>query len=261
MKVGFIGCGNMGGALAYAVSRVSYADILLYDKDTDKASALAKEIAAKVAEINEVIEADCIFLGVKPNILPSVLKEISKGLSEKTLLISMAAGVEISSVEKALGRSLPVIRIMPNMPVSVGKGMILYTKNEQVDELMENDFLELLKFAGKLDEIPERLIDAGSAISGCGPAFVYMFIEALADGGVAAGLPRDKAISYAAETLIGSAEVVQNTTKHTGALKDSVCSPGGSTIEGVLTLEDGGFRGVVSEAVIAAYEKTKRLGK
>ena len=261
MKIGFIGCGNMGGALARAVARVAYAKVCLYDKDTDRALALGKEIDAKAVTLTSIAECDYVFLGVKPNIIAPVVSELSQILGERTVLITMAAGVATSQVEAALGRKAPIIRIMPNTPVAYGKGMILYTATEEVEDAMLDKFLDFMKFAGKLDKIPEKLIDAGSAVSGCGPAFVYMFIEALADGGVAAGLPRDKAMQYAAETVVGAATMVLESGKHPGALKDAVCSPGGSTIEGVLTLEGGGMRGVVSEAVVAAYEKTKQLGK
>ena len=149
---------------------------------------------------------------------------------------------------------------MPNTPAEVGRGMILYTANTRGSGSIPV-FLRAMEAAGRLDAIEERLIDAASAISGCGPAFVYMFIEAMADGGVMSGLPRDKAMLYAAETLIGAAEVVKQTGRHPGALKDAVCSPGGSTIEGVKALEDGKMRGTVSGAVVAAYEKTLKLGK
>ena len=165
----------------------------------------------------------------------------------------------MTKLEQALG-NVPIIRIMPNTPAEVGYGMILYTTNTKGDESVSL-FLEVMAAAGQLDAIEERLIDAASAISGCGPAFVYMFIEALADGGVMSGLPRDKAMLYAAETLIGAAEVVKQTGRHPGALKDAVCSPGGSTIEGVKALEDGKMRGTVSGAVVASYEKTLKLGK
>jgi pyrroline-5-carboxylate reductase len=137
--------------------------------------------------------------------------------------------------------------------------MILYTANEKGAGTVPL-FLESMAAAGKFDAIDERLIDAASAISGCGPAFVYMFIEALADGGVMSGLPRDKAMLYAAETLIGAAEVVKQTGRHPGALKDAVCSPGGSTIQGVRVLEEQGLRGATIDAVIAAYQKTQGLG-
>ena len=139
--------------------------------------------------------------------------------------------------------------------------MILYTVCSRVSAESEELFLAVMGKSGKLDKIPEALIDAGSALSGCGPAFVFMFIEALADGGVLCGLPRDKALAYAAQTLLGSAKLLSESGKHAGELKDAVCSPGGSTIEGVRTLEEGAFRGVVTDAVIASFEKTKKLGK
>lgn len=251
----------MGGALARAVSRVAYVKVCLYDKDTEKMNTLAAEIDGIPTELSDIAGCDYVFLGVKPNIISSVVEELMPSLGAHTVLISMAAGVSTEKIEAALGRPYPIIRIMPNTPVAFGKGMILYTATESVSDIAIGQFRDFMKYAGRLDAIPERLIDAGSAVSGCGPAFVYMFIEALADGGVAAGLPRDKAMVYAAETLIGAATVVLESGKHPGELKDAVCSPGGSTIEGVLTLEDGGMRGIVSDAVIAAYEKTKKLGK
>jgi pyrroline-5-carboxylate reductase len=150
---------------------------------------------------------------------------------------------------------------MPNTPVSVGEGTVLYTANSEVTDGEIADFKAAMKFAGVLDEIPEKLIDAASAVSGCGPAFVFMFIESLADGAVACGLPRDKALVYAEQTVLGAARLALESGKHPGELKDAVCSPGGSTIEGVRTLEEGAFRASAVDAVIAAYEKTKTLGK
>ena len=261
MKIGFIGCGNMGGALARAVSRVAYAKVCLYDKDGERAVALGKDIDGEPMRLCDIAKCDYVFLGVKPNIIAEVAKEIAPELGEHTVIISMAAGVSTEQVAAALGRPTPIIRIMPNTPVAYGKGMILYTANGEVMPEALDKFVDIMKFAGRLDLIPEKLIDAGSAVSGCGPAFVYMFIEALADGGVASGLPRDKAMQYAAETVLGAATVVLESGKHPGELKDAVCSPGGSTIEGVLALEAGSMRGVVADAVISAYEKTKKLGK
>jgi pyrroline-5-carboxylate reductase len=150
---------------------------------------------------------------------------------------------------------------MPNTPARVGSGVILYDANDRVcrEDLVE--FLDAIAQAGMLDPLPERLIDAGSAVAGCGPAFACQFMEALADGGVACGLPRAKAMEYAAQMLLGTAKLLLETGEHPGALKDAVCSPGGSTIQGVRALEQGGFRGTVMEAVIAAWEKNQELGK
>lgn len=260
IKIGFIGCGNMGGALAAAAAKYKAAEIRLFDKDEDKAKALAERIGGIVCDIDGVCACELVFLGVKPNIIPIVADEIAKKVAASgATVISMAAGVSLAKLAVMLG-DLPIIRIMPNTPAEVGYGMILYTANEKGAGTVPL-FLESMAAAGKFDAIDERLIDAASAISGCGPAFVYMFIEALADGGVMSGLPRDKAMLYAAETLIGAAEVVKQTGRHPGALKDAVCSPGGSTIEGVKALEDGKMRGTVSGAVVASYEKTLKLGK
>ncbi len=260
IKVGFIGCGNMGGALASAAAKCKNAEIVLYDKDSDKAFLLAERIGARVGTLDEVCNVNLVFLGVKPNIIPVVAGEITdKVKASGATVVSMAAGVSVAKLEVHLGDA-PIIRIMPNTPCEVGRGMILYTANDKGRGCV-SDFLEVMSAAGKCDAIEERLIDAASAISGCGPAFVYMFIEALADGGVMSGLPRDKAMLYAAETLIGAAEVIKQTGRHPGELKDAVCSPGGSTIEGVKALEDGAMRGVVSGAVVAAYQKTLKLGK
>ena len=266
--IGFIGAGNMGGALIRAVSLSdTECEILITDKIIEKAESLSKETngKAKVSSSSEIAEkCDLIFLGVKPNFMASALDEIAAVLArrdEKPTLVSMAAGVKIEKIAEIAKTSCPIIRIMPNIPVSVGEGMILYDICAGVTKAIEDAFLSVMCKAGKLDKIPEALIDAGSALSGCGPAFVFMFIEALADGGVACGLGRDKALSYAAQTLIGSAKLLEESGKHPGELKDAVCSPGGSTIEGVRTLEEGAFRGVVTDAVISSFEKTKMLGK
>lgn len=260
LKIGFIGCGNMGGALAAAAAKCEDAEIRLYDKDEDKAKGLAERIGATVCGIDGVCASHLVFLGVKPNVIASVAGEIKDKLTVSgATVVSMAAGVSLERLASVLGE-IPIIRIMPNTPAEVGRGMILYTANTRGSGSIPV-FLRAMEAAGRLDAIEERLIDAASAISGCGPAFVYMFIEAMADGGVMSGLPRDKAMLYAAETLIGAAEVVKQTGRHPGALKDAVCSPGGSTIEGVKALEDGKMRGTVSGAVVAAYEKTLKLGK
>ena len=250
----------MGGALAAAAAKYKAAEIRLFDKDEDKATSLAERIGGIVCDIDGVCACELVFLGVKPNIIPIVADEIAKKVAASgATVISMAAGISLAKLAVMLG-DLPIIRIMPNTPAEVGYGMILYTANEKGAGTVPL-FHESMAAAGKFDAIDERLIDAASAISGCGPAFVYMFIEALADGGVMSGLPRDKAMLYAAETLIGAAEVVKQTGRHPGALKDAVCSPGGSTIEGVKALEDGKMRGTVSGAVVASYEKTLKLGK
>lgn len=261
MKYGFIGCGNMGGALIKALSKKTN-DIMISDYFMDKAEALANDLNLKAGTNADVANnCDRIFLAVKPQMMESVLCEIKDILqTKKPTLITIAAGLKIEKIEAFAGGNLPVIRIMPNTPVSVGKGLIMYTSNDLAENILD-DFVSDMAYAGTLDKLDEKLIDAGTALSGCGPAYMYMFIEALADGGVACGLPRDKAMLYAKKTMEGAATLALSTTKHPGQLKDEVCSPGGSTIMGVKALEDGNLRATAVNAVIKAYERNKELGK
>lgn len=264
VKFGFIGTGNMGGALARAVRKtVPGHEMLLADSMAAKAQSLAAELNCKAAD-NKTVAAGAkfIFLGVKPQMMKDLLESIAEVLAERTdrfVLVAMAAGLKIEDYGKMLGAEYPVIRIMPNTPVSIGEGVVLYDASPDVfmDEI--TDFSNCMRHAGLLDRLDEGLIDAASAVSGCGPAFVYIFAEALADGAVECGLPRIKALEYAAQTLLGSAKLLLESGKHPGALKDEVCSPGGTTIAGVHSLESKGFRGAVMSAVKAAYDKTKGL--
>ena len=194
--------------------------------------------------------------------MADMLADIAPILAERQsrfILVSMAAGLTIADIQEMAGGTYPVIRIMPNTPSAIGEGMILYTCCKGITKAEEKLFLDSMAGAGRLAAIPESQMDAGSAVSGCGPAFVDLFIEALADGGVACGLPRAQAMEFAAQMVVGSARLVLESDKHPGALKDAVCSPAGSTIQGVRALENAGFRSAVMEAVIAAYEKTKSL--
>lgn len=265
MKIGFIGTGNMGGALATAVSKsVGGGEIYLSDPCTDKVTALAKQIGATVTD-NEKIAAVCdmIFLGVKPQMLKDLLLSMKYALrnrrNNRPILVSMAAGFSTKSILQVLGDPLPLIRIMPNMPVAVGEGMILYCGAGEIGESGIAAFCNAMKEAGRLCEIGEDKIDAASAISGCGPAFAFMFIDALADAGVECGLPRQQALELAEQTLLGSAKTALDDPRHPAELKDAVCSPGGTTIAGVHALEDGAFRSAVMAAVVAAYERTLEL--
>lgn len=265
-QFGFIGCGNMGGALARAVAKTVPANaIALCDMSREKAEELANSIGAVATDLQTLVKSSAyIFLGVKPQGFDALFQEIRPYLrdrKERVVLISMATGLSISAVESLAGVTLPVIRIMPNTPASVGEGMILYTANSEVTEEELAVFQKALAGAGKLDPIPEEKIDAASALSGCGPAFVYLFAEALADGAVECGLAREKANLYAAQTLLGAAKLLLESGKHPGELKDAVCSPGGTTIAGVHALEEGAFRASVMDAVTAAYEKTLKLKK
>ena len=259
MKYGFIGCGNMGGALARALAKTTK-DILLADR-SGKAKALAAELGCVYGPVAEAAGCEYVFLGVKPQMMAGVLAPLQGIFAAKMpVLISMAAGLSLAQIEALAGTTLPVIRIMPNTPCTVGKGMITYCCNDAVTEEMIATVLQDMRCAGSFDRLDEKIMEAATAVAGCGPAFMYMFIEAMADGGVACGLPRDKAIAYAAATMEGAARMVMETGVHPGALKDAVCSPGGSTIAGVSTLEENGFRGAVMDCVKASYEKSVALG-
>ena len=257
MKYGFIGCGNMGGAIAKAVA-TKCDDLAVTDR-----SGKAKALGLPYVGAEEICQnATCIFLGVKPQMMAGVLENLKPILQEKKpLLITMAAGLEICQIEQFAGTRLPVIRIMPNTPTAIGKGVIQYCCNDLVDEAVLTDWLADMAPCGLLDPLDEHLIDAASAVSGSGPAYMYVFLEALADGAVACGVPRAKAYEYAAMTMIGSAEMYLKTKTHPGALKDAVCSPGGSTIAGLRAMEEGGFRSAAMEGVIATYKRNKELGK
>ena len=262
--LGFIGVGNMGGALARAAAKkASGPSLLLANRSPEKAARLAAELGGQVSDNAAIAsEADYIFLGVKPQMLPGVLAGLAPVLQARQspfVLVSMAAGTSIARVRQLAGGDYPVIRIMPNTPAAIGQGMILYAPSENVPAAALETFLDRMSGAGRFARLEERLIDAGSAVSGCGPAFADLFLEALADGGVACGLPRAAAMEYAAQMVLGSARLVLESGKHPGVLKDAVCSPGGTTIQGVRTLEEAGFRGAVMDAVIAAYEKNADL--
>ena len=204
---------------------VAAADIFLADQMTEKAAALAGELGCNTCSAKEAAQnCDYIFLGVKPQMMQAMLTEIAPVLAQRKdafVLVSMAAGVRIADIRRMAGGEYPVIRIMPNIPVSVGGGMILYDVTDNVPAQAEEDFCKAMAFAGLLDKLPEKLIDAGSALSGCGPAFVCLFAEALADGAVACGLTRQQAMTYAAQTLKGTAEMLLQTGIHPGALKVS----------------------------------------
>ena len=261
--IGFLGCGNMGGAIARAVCKAADPqNVYLANRTAAKAEKLAAELGCNTT-INDEVAGRCalIFLAVKPQMMEALLTPLKFTLAERPgrfVLCSMAAGLPISRIQELVGEDYPVIRIMPNTPASVGEGMIQYCSSHVTAE-EEAEFCKLMAPAGRLDPVPETLIDAASCVSGCGPAWVYQFIEALADGGVACGLPRAKAQEYAAQMVLGSAALALSDGRHPGVLKDAVCSPGGTTIQGVRALEEAGFRAAVMDAVVAAYEKNFKL--
>lgn len=261
--LGFIGCGNMGGALVTAAAKkVDGGKIAVCDFDKTKVEKFEKAYGAVGATATELAK-ECRFLvlGVKPQVMAQTVAEFADILKTRqdVTVITMAAGLSVSAIRSFIGANLPVIRIMPNTPVALGQGMILYTA-DGVASAEEQEFLACFEKAGVFDKIPEDKIDAASALSGCGPAFVYAFAEALADGAVECGVPRDKAAVYAAQTLLGAAEMLKE-YGHPADLKDAVCSPGGTTIAGIHALEKAGFRNAAMDAVTAAYKRTLELKK
>ena len=264
MKLVFIGAGNMGSAIIEGILRKQYlpADALFVSrKHPEKGSALAQKGVHILADNTSLVQAvDAVVLAVKPVYVPEVLDEVREALSGK-LVISIVAGWTCEMLSEALPETARFVRVMPNTPLSVGEGMTLIS-SRCTCTAEEFAFTQgIFAAAGKVAVVEDRVFTPANGISGCGPAFVYAFIEAIADGGVRYGVPRALAYELAAQTLIGAAKMVQETGAHPGALKDAVCSPGGTTIEGMYALEKGGMRAAVMDAVGATVEKTIRLSK
>ena len=267
-----IGSGNMGSALMKgAAGIVGGKGIVFTDTDKARAEAAAAALGAACCASNTeaALRGDYIFLAVKPQVLPAVLEEIAPALTDRLaagrapVLVSMAAGWGVAKIRAVLGREAgqtPLVRIMPNTPALISRGIVVMAPSPEVPAERTAELETILSAAGFVDKLEEKYLDAVTGLSGSGPAFVYMFIEALADGGVRAGLPRDKALRYAAGTVLGSAAMVLETGKHPGELKDMVSSPGGTTIAGVKALENGAFRGTVINAVEAAWLRSVELG-
>lgn len=263
-KFGFIGTGNMGGALAKAASK-STKNILLTDHFAEKAEQLAQSLGVEVGD-NAKVAAECeyIFLGVKPQMMNDMLAEIREVFAAREdsfVLVTMAAGLEIETIRSFADGDYKVIRIMPNTPVEVGEGEILYCKSENTSDAELADFVENMRFAGRLTEIPESLMNAGCSVSGCGPAFVYMFIRALAAGGEECGIDPETSLTLAAQTVLGSAKLLIESGTDPDILIKNVCSPGGSTIEGVKSLDTDNLDDVIIDAVTASYNRNIELGK
>jgi len=263
-----IGSGNMGFALMKgAATVISPQNIGFADADAQKAQAAAAALGGAVYASNTEAaqKGGFIFLAVKPQILAGVLAEIAPVIKKRLeakdapVLVSMAAGWTIAKIKSAIADAAPVVRIMPNTPALVSKGLIALAASPEVSAEKTAELETMLKGAGVVDRIDEHYLNAVTGLSGSGPAFAYLFLEALADGGVLAGLPRDKALLYAAQTVYGSAAMVLESGKHPGELKDMVCSPGGTTIAGVAALEEGSFRSSVIKAVKAAWQRAGEL--
>jgi pyrroline-5-carboxylate reductase len=266
LTIGFLGAGKMATALARGLVRAQLAapeNVFASDPIPAARETFARETGGKAAASNlEVVQsAKIIFLAVKPDQTAAVLGEVRDSFAAGHLLLSIAAGVPIAKMEAALPVGARVIRVMPNTPALVGASASAFALGKAATAADGELALKLFSAVGVSFQVKEYLLDAVTGLSGSGPAYVYQFIEALSDGGVAAGLPRDIATKLAAQTVLGGAKMVLETGLHPGALKDQVTSPGGTTIEGLHELEKGKLRGTVMSAVRAATEKSKKLGQ
>ncbi|MBO5285749.1 MAG: pyrroline-5-carboxylate reductase [Clostridia bacterium] len=263
-KFGFIGAGNMGGTLLLSVAqKLGFGQVCATDHHPEKLQTAVDVYGVFPTDSKTLaLNSDFIVMGVKPQVMAKAFDEIKEELSvnKDAVIISMAAGLSTSDIEALAGGNRAVIRIMPNTPCAVSEGVILYTANDKVNADAIKNFVSAFTLAGILDKLDEQKMDAGMALSGCSPAFTYMFAEALADSAVLCGLPREKAVAYTAKVLIGAGRMIEE-YGHISDLKDAVCSPGGTTIEGVHALEQGGMRGVVMDAVKKSFEKSKQLKK
>jgi len=266
LTLGFLGGGKMAAALAKGVvsaGLVKAANIRASDPLPDARSAFTQQTGAKATASNvEVVQsARVLVLAVKPGQVGELLQEIRSYITPQHLLISIAAGVPIGKLEAGLGQGARVIRVMPNTPALVGASASAYALGKMATAADAALAQRIFSAVGVAFQLKESLLDAVTGLSGSGPAYMYLMIEALSDGGVAAGLPRDVATKLAAQTMLGSAKMVLETGLHPGALKDMVTSPGGTTIEGLHELEKGKVRGVLINAVRAATEKSRKLGQ
>ncbi len=262
MKIGCIGTGAMGGAIMRAVcKKYDVKEIKVTDKNSQMGKAFAEETGSTFVDSNkDVLDCDYIFLAVKPQFLGDVFAEIAGNIPNSAVIISMAAGVKIEKLESWAPKAR-FIRMMPNVCAQIGQAMTAVSYKDNISQKEAETAIEILSSAGKVEVVPEKLMDCVTAVSGSGPSFVFMFIEALADAAVRCGMPRSQAYTYAAQTVYGSAGMVLESGKHPAVLKDMVCSPAGTTIEGVAALEKNNFRNAVIEAVTAANNRSVALGK
>lgn len=266
LKIGFLGAGNMATALAKGLisqNIVKPESLIAGDLHGPARESFARQTGGRTVENNSDVLANAtvLFLAVKPYQVIEVLSGVSADWTNDHILVSIAAGVSLAKLESELPDDARVVRVMPNTPALVGAGASGFSMGENCSPEDTNLVSRMLSAVGLAFEVKEPLIDAVTGLSGSGPAYVYQFIEAMSDGGVASGLPRDTATRLAAQTVLGAAKMVLETGQHPGVLKDMVTSPGGTTIEGVHALEDGGLRSAVMNAVRAATEKSKELGQ
>ena len=263
MKVGFIGAGNMGGAIlkgALAIGFLKSDEVLIYDLNEQLLSNWDEKYHVQAASSNVALVQACdwIVLAVKPIFLSGVLKEI-KPWQKNQKVISIAAGWSVAMLQEACGEEVQLLRVMPNTPALVGAGFTALCEESTLDAPSLEWAKQLFATLGMVQMVPERLIDAVIAVTGSSPAYVFMFIDAMADAAVKLGMPRAMAIEAAAQAVMGSAKMVLETSQHPAVLKDQVCSPGGTTIEAVQVLEEKGMRSAVMSAMVACAEKNQKM--
>ena len=264
MKIGFIGMGNMAKAMIGGLLKkgiFSAEEIIGSAKTEGTIQAAAKKYGIRTTMDNRMVsrEADFIILAIKPIFFDEVMEEIKGEITPEKVVISIAAGKSIASMENVFGGDKQIVRCMPNTPALVMEGCTGICLNSRVSKDNEAQVLKILSSFGMAQIVPERLMDVVVGISGSSPAYVFIFMEAMADEAVAAGMPRKQAYEFAAQAVMGSAKLMMETGKHPGELKDMVCSPGGTTIAAVKVMEEKGFRGVVMDAMEACIEKSKNL--
>ncbi|MEZ2719122.1 pyrroline-5-carboxylate reductase [Niallia circulans] len=265
-KVGFIGCGKMAQAMVNGMLQSSFLsreDILASTKSVESAQMVRETFHIETTLDNKKVAsfADVLIVAVKPHLYGEVLQEILSYVKNETIIVTVAAGIEMAYIESQLSKNAKVIRSMPNTPSLVGEGMTVFCANERVTEPEIAFIKEMFAAFGQVEVMEENLMDYIPAISGSSPAYVYMFIEALADGGVRSGIPREKAYKLAAQSVLGAAKMVLETGKHPGILKDEVCTPGGATIEAITALEQNQFRGTILAAMESCDCKNRRMKK
>ncbi|EDT76888.1 pyrroline-5-carboxylate reductase [Clostridium butyricum] len=265
-KVGFIGCGNMGSSMVGGLIKSGFLkseEIIVSTKTEASSKKLRDEFKVATTLDSKTVakESETIILAVKPNMYKSVVEEIKSELTEDKLIITIAAGISIENMEEWLGDDLKIIRTMPNTPALVGQAMSAVCPNKNVSEEELKYCINIFESFGECEVLEEKYFDGFIAVAGSSPAYVFMFIEAMADGAVKLGIPRAKAYKMAAQSVLGSAKMVLETGKHPGELKDMVCSPAGTTIDAVVELEKLGFRNSVIQAMDKCAEKSKNMHK
>lgn len=261
--IGIIGAGNMGSAIVEGIlnNGLCYpGGIIASDKNAKAIEKLSQKYGIRVSDNNiDALECEVLFLAVKPQILYNVIEEIKYSVSPNTIIVSIAAGQNIKKIEDAFEQKIKLVRAMPNTPAVVGEAMSALSTNRNVTKEESERVVEIFECFGKAEVVPENLMDAITAVSGSSPAYIFMLIEAMADAAVSAGMPRGKAYTFAAQSVLGSAKMVLETKTHPGKLKDMVCSPGGTTIEAVKVLEEKGFRSAIISAMDACAEKSRSM--